>query len=336
MQTRTITDNWANDATWLIQALDPHARLARLVRMDIQAYRNISFLDDRMLGAGVEQRLVSLDELIERCKTLPAYRGGWIFHIGHVGSTLISRLLGELPLVLPVREPRSLRDLGFFDVDERVRITPLIARAMMRPLSDRGMPIVKATSFVSELAPALVAEGEPCLMLTASPANYVATILAGPNSRSELEALYSQRKERLTSRGIHLADWPMDAAHMAAAAWACEATSLEQAAAELGASAMFQDFDDALSNMADTLIGIASHFGIQLPIGDAKAIVAGPQMRRYSKAQEYDYSPALRRQLLDEATTTNLLAINAALDRLRQASQDAPLLATALARSMKG
>ena len=30
----------------------------------------------------------------------------WIFHIGHVGSTLVSRLLGELDEVLAIREPR--------------------------------------------------------------------------------------------------------------------------------------------------------------------------------------------------------------------------------------
>ena len=36
----------------------------------------------------------------------------WIFHIGHVGSTLVSRLLGELAGVLAIREPRLLRDLA--------------------------------------------------------------------------------------------------------------------------------------------------------------------------------------------------------------------------------
>ena len=45
----------------------------------------------------------------------------WIFHIGHVGSTLISRLLGELEGVLSVREPRSLRDLTFFPADVTAR-----------------------------------------------------------------------------------------------------------------------------------------------------------------------------------------------------------------------
>ena len=42
-------DEIVNDAGWLVQALDADNGLVRVVRMDADAYRNASFLDDRML-----------------------------------------------------------------------------------------------------------------------------------------------------------------------------------------------------------------------------------------------------------------------------------------------
>ncbi|MEL7190174.1 MAG: hypothetical protein AAGK17_11525, partial [Pseudomonadota bacterium] len=36
----------------------------------------------------------------------------FIFHIGHVGSTLLARLLGEAPDTLALREPQLLRQFA--------------------------------------------------------------------------------------------------------------------------------------------------------------------------------------------------------------------------------
>src|SRR3546814_20118484 len=41
-----------------------------------------------------------------------APRPDFIFHIGHVGSTLVSRLLAEVGDALPLREPMLLRALA--------------------------------------------------------------------------------------------------------------------------------------------------------------------------------------------------------------------------------
>jgi multidrug efflux pump subunit AcrB len=65
----------------------------------------------------------------------------------------------------------------------------------------------------------------------------------------------------------------------------------------------------------------------------ASQIATGPLMRRYSKALEYDYSPALRKELLAEAGRFHGRDIDSAIAMLAQAAESAPLLASALQRA---
>src|SRR5688572_17253562 len=110
----------ARDATWLAQALDPSAGIARMVAMDAAAYRAASFLDDRLLQSPVDSQLVAWPEIEAAMAGTRRRDARWIFHIGHVGSTLVSRLLGELPSVLGLREPRLLRDLALCAPEVRI------------------------------------------------------------------------------------------------------------------------------------------------------------------------------------------------------------------------
>ena len=100
------------DARWLAQALDANAGVVRLIEMGPEQYRAASFLDDRMLQAGVNSVTRPFAEIAAAIPADARTDARWIFHIGHVGSTLIARLLGELDGVLAVREPRILRDVA--------------------------------------------------------------------------------------------------------------------------------------------------------------------------------------------------------------------------------
>ena len=333
MNSSPLPDRLAGHNEWLVQAIDPHARLARLIRMDPRAYREASFLDDRVLSMGRESLLCNLDDLIASAADVASPPPGWIFHIGHVGSTLLSRLLGELEGVLAIREPRSLRDLAAASREERPQMANALRRLMARREAGDRAVIVKATSFVSEFAPLLVEAGSRLLFLYASPENYIASILAGENSLKELAALQSIRAERLTSRGIALEDFDRSNAHRAAAAWACEMTSLEVAAALMSEDlVLWADFDVMLLDMSDWLDRSARHFGIEQSARTIADIAAGPMMRRYSKAPEYDYSPSLRAELLADATRQHAADINAAVAALVEAAKSFPLVARALQR----
>jgi hypothetical protein len=170
------------DAAWLVQALDAQNGLVRVVRMDAEAYRNASFLDDRMLQDQHFAGIVPWDSVAAAVPADARSDARWIFHIGHVGSTLVARLLGELGGVLSIREPRALRDLAMLPAERRSQYAEPLRKLMSRTFAAEDRALVKATSFVSEIAAELVPPGERALFMYAKPANYIASILAGENS----------------------------------------------------------------------------------------------------------------------------------------------------------
>jgi hypothetical protein len=320
------------DARWLAQAFDPASGLARLIEMDRTAYRAASFLDDRLLQTPVRTSIIPIAELASAMPPEARRDARWIFHIGHVGSTLIARLLGELDSVLSVREPRLLRDLATLSPDERAPLMPAVQALYSRTFDDSETALVKTTSFASEFAAELVPANGRALMLTTSPETYVATILAGENSCRELPVVAASRAARMKARVPAFDTAPDNLAKLAAAAWACEASALEAAAGSLGDRALFMDFDLFLDDMSGSLRTLADFFGFEAPDEALAAIVAGPLPTRYSKAMEYDYGPSLRAQLLEQARDEHRQTLPGAIAMLDDTARDAPLLAAALGR----
>ncbi|HET8534464.1 MAG TPA: hypothetical protein VFL74_02835 [Sphingomicrobium sp.] len=320
----------AKDATWLVQALDARNGVARLVRMDVDSYREASFLDDRMMQQPREAHVVPWGA-IRGALAIEARRDArWIFHIGHVGSTLVARLLGEVEGVLSIREPRFLRDVAMLGSADRADYTAPARALFSRTFGEDEIALVKATSFVSEIADELVPEGQRALFMYATPRNYVASILAGPNSVQELAALAPSRVQRMSGR-VTLPQ-PRNTAEAAAAAWACEMTALESAAERMADREIaWADFDAMLADMPAELKQVAEFFGF--PTDGIDAIASGPLMRRYSKATEYEYSPSLRRDLIAEAEAANRADLDGALAMLQSAAETSPLLAKALRRA---
>jgi hypothetical protein len=324
----------ARDARWLGQALDPAAGMVRLIEMSRESYRAASFLDDRMLQQPVNARIVTWQTVADAARPDARRDARWIFHIGHVGSTLVARLLGEIPGVLSIREPRFLRDIAGLGQEQRLPMSDAAQPLFSRTFAPDEASLVKATSFVSEIAPELVPRGERALFMHATPRNYVASILAGENSVQELRMLAAARAQRSAARLSGLDRQQRSDAHLAAAAWACEMTALEAAAdAMADRQVAWADFDQMLGDMEPRLGQAADHFGFSANQEQLQAIVQGPLMRRYSKALEYDYSADLRRELIAEAEAHFRRDIDDALAMLREASEKSPLLARALARS---
>ena len=123
-------------------------------------------------------------------------------------------------------------------------------------------------------------------------------------------------------------------AELAAAAWACEMTALEAAAEAMpDRHIAWADFDHMLTDMPTELARIAAFFGFRATDGESRAIAEGPLIARYSKGPEYDYSPALRSDLIAEATAFHQRDIDDALAMLGRAAEKSPLLARAVARA---
>jgi hypothetical protein len=333
MSSAPLPDRFTRDARWLVQALDPGAKMVRLIEMNRESYRAASFLDDRVLQQPVEARIVPWETVEAAAREMPRRDARWMFHIGHVGSTLVARLVGEISGVLAVREPRFLRDITTVPLPERQAFAKTAAPLYSRTLAPDQVALVKATSFVSELAPALVPSGERVLFMFATPRNYIASILAGENSVRELRLLAPTRLQRLNTRCT-----PPDAARndaeLAALAWACEMTSLVAAADAMPDRTIeWAEFDGMLEALQPELERIAGFFGFAVDPAQLQAIVEGPLMSRYSKAPEYEYSRQLRRDLIEDALRANRQAIEGALAMLRSAAEKSPLLERALTRA---
>lgn len=333
MSSAPTADEIARDACWLAQALNPREGIARLVAMDRKAYRNASFLDDRLLMQTVDAQLVSWPQIEAAVARNLRSNARWIFHIGHVGSTLVSRLLGELPDVLGIREPRLLRDLALCPPDIRSSYMGAIPKLMSRTFGANEIACVKATSFVSEIAPELVPAGERTLFMFARPRAYIASILAGENSVKEMRMLAPVRAQRLSRRVSAFGPAHNDA-QLAALAWACELSALEAAAdAMTDRLIAWTDFDMMLVNLELELARIAKFFGFACDRSRIEAIAQGPLMTRYSKDLGYEYSPALRRDLIEDANHRFRADIDGALAMLCSAAEKSPLLARMIERS---
>ncbi|MGO9425658.1 MAG: hypothetical protein ACLQAR_13040 [Steroidobacteraceae bacterium] len=297
-------------------------------------YAQASFLDGRLLtpqtivqtipwpkvAAAIESA-----QLAERCR--------FIFHIGHVGSTLLSRLIGAHPGAFGLREPLVLRTfaqpLPLSGEDAEARLGGCL-KLLSRTFDAEQCAVVKATSFVSELAAELLSRvsAPKALMMHVSPESYLATILGGPNSRQEAKALAPSRLRRLHRR-IGQEAWRLESlteGELSALGWACEMSALAQAQSAAGERALKIDFDRFLARPSSLLRDALRHLDIEASAAQVDAILAGPDIHRYSKAPEHAYDAALRLEVLNEARAIHGAEIRRGLAWLdRAAAQYAPV-----------
>lgn len=317
---------------YLPMEYNPANGYVTLLRLTEADYRAASFLDRRILRP--DSTIVQSDWATLERPAEARRDAQYIFHIGNVGSTLLSRLLGELPDVFALREPVLLRDFaerppGAADFE---RLNVLLSRTF-RPEQRAN---VKATSFTSERADRLVPAGSKALFLYARPDHYLENILAGENSWQTLQSLSPIRLMRLQRRcpGLEADIFAMHDGLRAALGWACEMTSLEAAASRMPAGAVaWLDFDTFLAEPLRHFRAIATHFGHETDETAARAIVEGPLMGRYSKALDYEYSPALRREILADARQRHGAAIRDGLNWLAGLAGRYPAMADAIRRA---
>jgi hypothetical protein len=313
------------------QKYDP-ARDALFVMDLTQAgYRAASFLDDRILpaaaapGAWIDAAAVAVPH-----GAMPLHV---IFHAGHVGSTLLSRLIDEVGGVLGVREPLPLRtlaqmhDAGAAAFDARLA---LFLDLWRRGFADTRAVVVKATSTGGRIAPQVLAASARSravyLSLAAEP--YLATLLAGANTMTDLRGFEVERSARL--RRLSPARWTASSVgELAAMTWAAETLTRARAVAALGERILPLDFEAMLADLPGAMARVLAHLEIAAPPGFAAAVGRSPVLRRYSKApQQFEYSPHLRAQLLAQARREHAGEIRKGLAFLeRLAAQDAGLAA---------
>ena len=289
------------------QAVDLVRGLVLIVRMDARAYRAASFLDDRILGPATQGAWMPGPAVMQAARQVvdgkPLH---FIFHTGHVGSTLLSRLLDEVGGVLSLREPLPLRTLAdaqdvlgspesLLAVPQFDSLLDMFLRLWGRGYLSTRAVVVKATSSAGRLAGRLLAASPASravyLHLRAEP--YLATLLGGANSAIDLRGHGPGRIRRLLAgRNLPVAPlYALSPGELAALGWLVE--GLARADAE-GERVLALDFEAFLDDVAGELGRVLAHFGLPFDESLLRAIANGPVPRRYSKAPDLPFPPGER------------------------------------------
>jgi len=307
------------------------------ITMDETAYRAASFLDDRVLAPGQASEwrpFPAVAAAMDAAQGLKPLH--FIFHTGHVGSTLLSRLIDQTGTVLGLREPLPLRTLAEMADAQAAGFDARLAtflKLWRRGFARTQSVVLKATSTGGRLAPALLAASSPSravyLNLKAEP--YLATILAGANALVDLKGFEAERHARLR----RLLDGPDIAAasvgELAAKTWLTESLTRAQAIAAGGPRVLPLDFDALLADVPGTMAAVLRHFGIAEPPAFAQSIARSPVLTRYSKApQQFEYSPRFRAQLLSQARREHSGEIAKGLALLESVARREPRVAALL------
>lgn len=323
-----LLDAFADDRSVYLHDINLISDQALLVSLDIAAQQSASFLDARALPAKPRGAWFSWRDVAQRLpeqKTPPAY----IFHMGHCGSTLMSRLIAAASGALSLREPLPLRALaidaaegehgllGDAGIRDRLRI---LERAWGR---GDGPVVVKATSICTDLH-TLADDGAPKFFVGQAPRSHIAVLLAGQNSMTDLRGFAVMRHRRLRQKIVAP---PLSASRpgvLAALTWLTEAL----AAGDMPAL----DFEDFLSSPA---AGLAKALNaLSLP-ADPRAIersVAGPILSQYSKAPEHKYDAQLRRDVIADTERRFGEEIDAGMSWLEARARENDAVARALMR----
>ena len=317
-----------------IHKIDFNSGRVLLVQFDAATYRSASFLDDRILGPATKGAWLPLDRAAEASRLVANTRPlHFIFHTGHVGSTLVSRLLDETGVVLSLREPLPLRTLA--DAYDALGGPDLLLSdaqfeptlAMFMRLWGRGYDgtrsvVVKATSSAGRLAtPILTAgEGSRAIYMNVRAEPYLATLLAGQNSPIDLRGHGPGRMRRLQSRiAAPLAPLPtLSIGELAAMSWLTESWSQHDAVKRFPGRVIALDFDQFLSTVAESMSRILAH--LQLPDNPRflSEIGNSPVLTRYSKAPEHAYTPNVRAEVLRDSRRHNSAEMRKGLDWLER------------------
>ncbi|WP_092405262.1 hypothetical protein [Dokdonella immobilis] len=303
----------AIDAGSFLQQMDLLQRRALFVRISQSDLRAASFLDERLGLQGREGLWVPLQGLSELASAIgqPTATAGCIFHIGHCGSTLLSRLLDQDPGVLGLREPMVLRELAAAEREldtpvarlARERWRSLFADSLAllgRPFSAGQQIVIKATSSCNNLVePLLTLDDQVRIVLMYLPLeSYLATLMKAPGGGLDI---LSGAPARLQYLHHALADdsirlHHLDAAETVAMSWVAELLRFRQieTATVAGRRILLLDFEELLENPAAHLDAVRTHLGLDSTPIDNAALMQSPVMRAYAKSPGHAYSPADR------------------------------------------
>lgn len=299
---------------WHMFDYDLSTQTFMLMRIEEDLYRKASFLDQRIAQYRCPSVRYELQHLAQMFPRLGASRGPmrFIFHVGHCGSTLLSRALGLSERILPFREPMTLRTLS---ADQRELDTPMsfLARpdwewlltTIVDSLGRRFRPdqvnVIKATSTGNNLIAPIMGEDENhrALMLYVPLETYLASMLG---KRREGGDLWGQARTRMKD-WMNIVEEPgfalheMKAPHFAVLSWITSMNHMLDAREQHGERVDMLDFEDLVGDPDTHLSEAAAFLGVA---NEAETIVSRyPEVSStYSKQPDRPFTAETRAERL--------------------------------------
>lgn len=289
-----------------------------LIRLDEAGYRAASFLDERLLLEPHPRAWAAWSDFAARPPP-PETACDFIFHMGHVGSTLLSRVLGERATTFSLREPAVLRTLARQSAGDGPRLPRLLAY-LSRSFRPEQRALIKATSFVSEIGPEMMdlRPQASTIVMIVSPQVFLASIFAGPASREDAAASRALRLARLARRlGEPVGPLePRSEGEAIAMGWLAEAMALAEIGRRFPERVLWLDFDSLLGRPVYWLAACLHRLDGTVDATEAERLARSPAFGRYSKGQEHPYDPGLRARLLSDASRDHAGEIERGLEWL--------------------
>lgn len=301
-----------------LHQIDETTEKGLVIEADREFYRQAIFLDQRALSEKVNGAWIPLEGLKQRVLSVqdPPAKAYFIFHIGHCGSTLISRLLEAAGGNLALREPLVLRTLsellqaaeagtGVLKADAVARQIEFHARLLSRTFEAAEVAIIKATSFTSNLGPALLAlnPANRAVLMAMSAEAYVATMLGAGEYAAELQGFASARYKTLAA---HLGPLEFELSELslgrlAGLTWLSELMKLQAIAAGAPGQSHFLDFDAFLAEPRSSLEELCSFLSLAFDDQALDRLMESPVLSQYSKAPDHPFDAAARQARIAEA-----------------------------------
>ncbi len=301
-----------------------------------------SFLDQRVLKQTSKGSWVPWQPVADIFKNEPVVgKTSFIFHVGHCGSTLLSRLLEFTRNTQCLREPLPLRTLAQDVADEgdgRSFLSPKTHKDRLQILSkmwSRGAEytVIKATSICTDLLSPINASmpGTKSIFVYNRPETHIATLLAGQNALLDLKGFAQLRLQRLQQKtGLDIQLNQMTPAQLAALSWLSETTSITRSLETYSQQITLLEFESLLQNPADTLAQLLRYLDMPTDGEMLEKAIRSPVLQTYSKAPEHKYNAETRAAILADSRARFGQDISAAIAWLENLASQSGLVAATM------
>ena len=289
------------DHRWLPHRVTAEVAEMEFVRLDREQHRDVTFLEEKYLPAGVERAVFRVTDVAQAAEELPQARADFVFHSSLALSTLTARLFDMPGVSMSLKEPIILNEIAQL-ARRGNRVTALltlVTRLLARPFGANERVVIKPGNTANVLIPELltIVPNSHALFMHAPLPDFLGSVARkGMWGRIVYRRLFALlvRDGHLDAGFSDEDTFEQTDLQIAALAWlnhqAQFAHYLEEPFAERVRTVDAATF---LDRRREVVSAIASHFDLAF---DVDAVLAGPVFNEHSKqlGRAFDFDERAR------------------------------------------